>query len=326
MATNPPKRQAPKIQRSVIRWLLDSDPSIRWQVMRDLIGAPADEVAAERARVATEGAGARLLALQKADGRWGGVAWNRGWNSTMHVLMLLRDMGLDPASDQARHAVGLVRDHVTWQGWAAYDGNPFFAGEVEPCINGQVGAVGAYFGQDAECIVVDRLLAEQLPDGGWNCEAAKGSTRSSFNTTICVLEALLERERAVGVSSEVIGARLRGQEYLLERRMFRRLSTGEVINDRKGDHNWTRFAFPTWWHYDVLRGLEYLSRAGVVPDERVAEAIGLVTSKRDDAGRWPLETRHPGEMPVETDEGEGRPSRWNTLRALRVLNWYSAAS
>src|SRR2546425_10325558 len=157
MATNPPKRRrtgdAPKPNRSVIQWLLDSDPSIRWQVMRDLIGAPAEEVAAERATVATEGAGARLLALQGADGRWGGAAWNRGWNSTMHVLMLLRDLGLGPASDQARRAVGLVRDRVTWQGWAAYDGNPFFAGEVEPCINGQVGAVGAYFGQDVRGIV-----------------------------------------------------------------------------------------------------------------------------------------------------------------------------
>jgi hypothetical protein len=304
MATTSPKRQVPMPKRSVIRWLLDSDPSVRWQVMQDLIGAPADEVAAERARVATEGAGARLLALQAPDGRWGGTAWNRGWNSTMHVLMLLREMGLDPASDQARRAVGLVRDRVTWQGCGPQeaDDNPFFAGEVEPCINGQVGAVGAYFRQDVRGIV-DRLLAEQLPDGGWNCEAANGSTRSSFNTTICVLEALFEHERAVGASPKVTGARLRGQDYLLERRMFRRLSTGEVINDRKGNHNWTRFAFPTWWHYDVLRGLEYLRRAGVVPDERVGEAIDLVASKRD---------------------GDGRPSRWNTLRALRVLNWYSA--
>ena len=307
MATNPPKRQAPKPKRSVIRWLLDSDPSIRWQVMRDLIGAPADEVAAERARVATEGAGARLLALQGADGPWAGAAWNRGWNSTMHVLLLLRNMGLDPASDQARRAVGLVRDRVTWQrvgGRRDDDGNPFFAGEVEPCINGQVAAVGAYFGQDVRRIV-DRLLAEQLPDGGWNCEAANGSTRSSFNTTICVLEALLEYELAGGSSPEVTEARLRGQEYLLERRLFRRLSTGEVINDRKGDHNWTRFAFPTWWHYDVLRGLEYLRRAGVTPDERVAEAIELVASKRDGDGRWPLETRHPGDDAGRDGRGRG---------------------
>jgi hypothetical protein len=310
---------------TVVDWLLDSDPSVRWQVMRDLTDAPAEEVAAERARVATEGAGTRLLALQAADGRWGGAAWNRGWDSTMHVLSLLREMGLDPASTEARRAMGLVRDRVTWQGCGPREcnRNSFFTGEVEPCINGQVAASGAYFGQDVRGIV-DRLLGEQLADGGWNCEAA--STRSSFNTTMCVLEALLEHERAVGSSPEVTEARLRGQEYLLERRLFRRRSTGEVIErDRKGGATWTRFAFPTWWHYDVLRGLEHLRRAGVTPDERVAEAIELVASKRDEDGRWPLETRHPGRMPIETDEGEGRPSRWNTLRALRVLRWHEQA-
>jgi hypothetical protein len=246
----------------------------------------------------------------------------------MHVLILLRDLGLDPASPAARRAVGLVRERVTWQGCGPTecDGNPFFEGEVEPCINGQVGAVGAYFGQDVRGIV-DRLLDEQLPDGGWNCEAANGSTRASFNTTICVLEALFEHERASGGTAEVTEARLRGQEYLLERRLFRRRSTGEVIaRDRKGDADWTRFAFPTWWHYDVLRGLEYLRRTGVTPDERTVEAIELVASKRDRDGRWPLETRHPGVMPVEIDEGEGRPSRWNTLRALRVLRWSEPAS
>ena len=325
MATNPTKRQAPKPNRSVLQWLLDSDPSVRWQVMRDLTDAPAEEVAAERARVATEGAGARLLALQGADGSWGGAAWNRGWDSTMHVLMLLRDFGLDPASDEARRAVGLVRDHVTWQGWEAYEGNPFFVGEVEPCINGQVGAVGAYFGQDVRGII-ERLLTEQLADGGWNCEAENGSTRSSFNTTICVLEALLEYERAVGSSPEVSAARLRGEDYLLERRLFHRRSTGEVIErDRKGGGAWTSFAFPTWWHYDVLRGLEYLRSAGVRPDDRVTEAIDLVESKRDGDGRWALDTQYPGLMPVEIDEGVGRPSRWNTLRALRVLDWYYSA-
>src|ERR1700756_2102341 len=311
---------------TVIDWLLDGDPSTRWQVLRDLTGAPAGEVAAERARAATEGLGARLLALQADDGRWGGAAWNRGWDSTMHVLMLLRDLGLDPASDQARRAVGLVRDRVTWQGCGPQecDGNAFFEGEVEPCLNGQGGAVGASFGQDVRGIV-DRLLAEQLSDGGWNCDAPNGSTRSSFNTTICVLEALLEQERAGGGTRKVTEARLGGQESLLERRLFRRRSTGEVIErDRKGDGVWTRFAFPTWWHYDVLRGLEYLRRAGVAPDERVAEAIDLVASKRDDDGLWPLDTQYPGKMPVETDEGEGRPSRWITLRALRVLDWYSA--
>ena len=308
-----------------IAWLLDSDPAIAWQAMRDLTDASDAEVAARRTKVALEGAGARLLALQAADGRWGGAAWNRGWDSTMHALTLLRELGLDPASDEARRAVALVRDHVTWNGCGPEeaDHNLFFAGEVEPCINGQVAAAGAYFAQDVQGLV-DRMLGEQLPDGGWNCDAPP-SKRSSFNTTICVLEALLEHEHARGASPAVTAARRRGEEYLLERRLFRRRSTGEPIErDRKGGAAWTRFAFPTWWHYDVLRGLDYLRRAGVAPDARLAEAIDLVASKCDGDGRWPLETQYPGEMPVETDDGEGRPSRWITLRALRALNWYSA--
>ncbi len=312
---------------SVVDWLLDADPSIRWQVLRDLTGAPAHEVAAERARIATEGWGARLLAMQGADGSWAGAAWNRGWDSTMHVLWLLAHMGLDPASAEARRALGRVRDHVSWRGCGPAEcaDNPFFAGETEPCINGQVATAGAYFGQDVRGLV-GRLLGEQLPDGGWNCDAPEGSTRSSFNTTICVLEALLEVERAGGGTPEVTAARHRGQQYLLERRLFRRLSTGAAIErDRKGGALWTQLAFPAWWHYDILRGLEYLRGAGVAPDARVAEAVALVASKRAADGRWPLDVRYPGVMPVEIDEGEGRPSRWNTLRALRVLRWFEGA-
>jgi hypothetical protein len=243
----------------------------------------------------------------------------------MHALMLLRDFGLDPASEQAHRAVGLVRGRVTWKGCGPpeCDGHPFFAGEVEPCINGQVAAVGAYFGQDVRGLI-DRLLAEQLPDGGWNCEAENGSTRSSFNTTICVLEALLEFELSGSGGADVTQARLRGQNYLLARRLMRRLSTGEIISTcRKSGTTFARFAFPTWWHYDVLRGLHYLRRAGVRPDDRVVEAIDLVASKPAPDGRWPLEVRYAGETPVEIDDGEGRPSRWITLHALRVLDWCS---
>lgn len=305
-----------------LRWLLDSDPSIRWQVMRDLMQSPAHEVAAQRARVATEGWGAQLLALQDADGSWNGCAWNRGWNSTMHALWLLRLLGLEPASTEARRALDLAR-RVTWTGCGPpeCDGNPFFAGETEPCINGQVAAAGAYFGQDVTTIV-DRLLGEQLPDGGWNCEAPHRSMRSSFNTTICVLEALLEHERAFGADADVTAARRRGEEYLLERRLFRRRSTGDVIvRDRKGGSAWTDFAYPPWWHYDVLRGLDYLRAAGVAPDDRVADAIALVESKRGDDGCWPLDVCYAGAMPIELGERAGQPSRWNTLRALRVLRW-----
>jgi len=314
---------------AIINWLLDSDPSIRWQVMRDLTHEPEEVIAAERARVATEGWGAQLLALQAADGSWGGAAFNQELNSTMHVLSLLRELGLDPASEQARLAVDLVREQVHWEGWdwdgtwrgRGFVGAPFFAGEVEPCINGQVAASGAYFGQDVKRII-ERLLSEQLPDGGWNCEAPDNSTRSSFATTICVLEALLEYERATGGSLKVTDARVCGQEYLLKRSCFRRLSTSEIIErDRKGGADWRHFAFPTWWHYDILRALDYLRSAGAAPDDRAAEAIELVASKSDDDGKWALGTRHPGKMPIDFAESEGEPSRWITLRALRVLDW-----
>jgi hypothetical protein len=201
---------------------------------------------------------------------------------------------------------------------AAWHGNPLFAGEVEPCINGRVVAVGSYFGQDVQGIV-ERLLREQLADGGWNCEQERGSRRGSFHTTICVLEGLLEHERATGSSPAERAARERGQAYLLDRRLFRRRSTGEVI-----DSAWTQFSFPPGYHYDVLRGLEYLRSAGVTPDARMAEAIDLVRSKRDVDGRWSLENMHLDELEAEPGTSEGQPSRWNTLRALRVLDWYSA--
>jgi hypothetical protein len=310
--------------RHVIDWLLQSDPALRWQVLRDLVGASASEVEDERARVSTEGLGARLLGQQGADGTWAGAAWNHGWDSTMHALWLLRVLGLDPASGQARQAVDRVRERVTWRecGPPECDRNRFFEGEVEPCINGQVAAAGAYYGQDVSALI-DRLLAEQLADGGWNCEAERGSTRSSFNSTICVLEALLDWERARAGRPEVTEARRRGEEYLLERRLVRRRSTGEAItHDRKSGASFTQFAFPTWWHYDVLRGLDYLRDAGVTPDARVDDAVALIASKRDRDGRWVLDVAHDGRMPIDTDDSVGSPSRWNTLRALRVLRWH----
>ena len=308
-------------------WLLDSDPAIRWQVMRDLADSPADIVAAERARVASEGWGARLLALQGDDGQWeGGALFPAGWfdiprderpegqpwTATAYSLVALRDFGVDPDDAPVRRAVEQVRAHSRWE----HDGQPFFSGEVEPCINGMVVALGAYFGQDTDEVVA-RLVSEQLEDGGWNCEVENGSVRSSFNTTIRVLEGLLEHERATGGTAASIAARRQGEEYLLERRLHRRKSTGEVV-----DPAWLQFAFPTRWHYDVLRGLDYFRAAGQPPDPRVNEAVDLVRSKQQPDGTWLLENTHPGAVHFALEEGDGRPSRWNTLRALRVLRWY----
>jgi hypothetical protein len=317
------KRDITKPKRAVIRWLLDSDPSIRWQVVRDLTDESDEAVAAERSSVAIEGWGARLLNLQARDGNWGGGAWvYQSWASTMETLMLLRELGLDPASKQARNAIGLVRDKSTWGPY--HHDSPFFEGEVEPCINGRVLACGAYFGEASDRLV-DRLLREQLEDGGWNCDAPP-SKRSSFNSTICVLEGLLEYEKAKGGPSTVRGARLRGQEYLLERRLFRSLSTGKIIDRDRKDlrSSWTRFSFPTRWHYDVLWGLDYLRKAGVQSDERTDEAVDLVSRRRHQNGRWPLAEPHEGKVHFDMEGGRGTASRWNTLRALRVLSWYSA--
>ncbi|MCU1551529.1 MAG: hypothetical protein JWR36_2089 [Glaciihabitans sp.] len=291
--------------------------------MQDLVGEPADVVAKERSRVATEGWGARLLALQDADGQWDGgtyiPSWAMesaefipAWTSTTYTLMLLRELGLDPASEQARRAIALVRDNSKWE----QGGQDYFSGEVEPCINGMAVALGSYFGEDVQGIV-DKLLGGQLSDGGWNCWAEYGATVSSFHSTLTVLEGLLAHERGTGGSAEATAARLRGQEYLLERRLLRRLSTGEVI-----DPNWTLFSYPTRWHYDVLRALDYFRSVGDAPDDRVAEAIDVVVQRRGDDGRWRLQNTYPGAVHFDMEEGDDNPSRWNTLRAMRVLDWY----
>jgi hypothetical protein len=312
---------------SVLDWLLDSDPALRWQVLRDLADAPAELVAAERAQVATEGWGARLLALQDEDGRWAGGALfparraNSGngeqtegqpWTATAYSLVNLHDFGVDPGGDKVRRAVAAVREHCRWE----HAGQPFFTGEVEPCINGMTVVLGVYFDQRVDGVVA-RLLDEQLEDGGWNCEVENGSIRSSFHTTIRVLEGLLAHERATGGSAQSIAARRRGEEYLLERKLFRRKSTGAVV-----DPAWLEFSFPTRWHYDVLRALEYFRATGDPPDRRVDEAIDLLRSKLQSDGTWLLENTHPGAVHFTLEDGDGRPSRWNTLRALRVLRWY----
>ncbi|HUG08509.1 MAG TPA: hypothetical protein VMP13_06405 [Acidimicrobiia bacterium] len=307
---------------TVMEWLPDSDPAIRWQVMRDLTGEPSDVVSSERARVAAEGWGAQLLALQDTDGRWDGGTYRPGWvdeskpffdawTATHFSLQTLRDLGLDPDSPEARHAISLVSDNVRWD----VNGALYFDGETEPCINGIALAIGAYFGESVDRIV-DRLLSDQLDDGGWNCWAEYGAEVSSFHTTICVLEGLWAWQRAGGSSEAVVAARSSGDEYLLERGLFRARSTKQIIDPR-----FTMFSFPTRWYYDVLRGLDYLRSTGAALDQRCDEAIDLVVGKRDGAGRWPLENTHQGPTHFEMEGPDGFPSRWNTLRALRVLDW-----
>jgi hypothetical protein len=317
----------------VIDWLLDSDPAIRWQVMRDLLDAPEREWRAERARVETEGWGAELLSHEDADGQWAGGAFlprdfdprqweeeGQPWTATAFALSQLRELGLDPASERAQGAVALIGANSRWD----HDGQPYWEGEVEECINGRTVADGAYFGVDVGPIVA-RLLGERLDEGGWNCERANGSVRSSFHTTINVLEGLLEYERATGGTDEIRSARAAGEEFLLERRLFRRLSTGEPADER-----FLLFLHPNRWRYDVLRALEHFRAAakltGAAPDPRLREAIDHVRARRSADGTWPLDWTLRGRAWLDLDDGPGNPSRWVTLRALRVLRWWNAAA
>lgn len=295
---------------SLQSWLLDSDPAIRWQVLRDLTDARSEAITAERSRIAHEGWGAKLLSMQSRRGYWGG-RHDEGWMTTVDALKLLRDFGADPEDRKLRGAVARVRENITWK---PLGDRPFFDGETEPCINGRILAVGAYFGQDTRRLT-ERLLSDQLKDGGWNCDAPR-SKCSSFHSTICVLEGLLEVERSGKAPPEVRKARLRGQSYLLKRRMIRSLRTGEII-----DRRWVRFGFPTVWNYDVLRGLDYLRDANVRPDERVDEAVRIVEQRRHQNGRWPLNQQYLDRIGFPMELGVGRRSHWNTLRALRVLDW-----
>ncbi|NND75939.1 MAG: hypothetical protein HKN44_13115 [Ilumatobacter sp.] len=309
----------------VIDWLLDGDPAIRWQVMRDLLDVPAGEVIAERAKVEHEGWGARLLAAEDPDGLWAGGACfpasyrggepGQPWTATMHTLQTLQILGLEPGSESAQRAVALVAEHGRWE----HDGQRYFDGEVEPCINGRTVDTGAHFGVDVAPIV-ERLLGERLDDGGWNCDAENGSVRTSFDTTINVLDGLLEFERATGATNRVRAARRSGEEYLLERRLFRRKSTGEIVEPR-----YLEFGFPHYWRYDILRALDYFRRAGAEPDPRMEEAIDVLRSKRQPDGRWLLDAIHPGRVHFDIEPDVGAPSRWNTLRALRVLDWWDEA-
>lgn len=299
----------------IIDWLLGGDPAIRWQVTRDLTEATSTEVEAERARVAHEGWGKRLLDLQPDDGQWGGGVYSPKWISTTYTLLLIRHLGIDPHDPRMRGAIELVRDRITMGG----RDRPFFEYATEVCVTGMVLALGSYFLEDARGMSQPEFLLErQRDDGGWNCRVS--SDRSSFHTTISVLEGLLEYEHTTGGNADLAEARSRAHEYLLRRRLMYSLSTDELINKR-----WLLMSFPPRWHYDVIRGLDYLREAGVAPDERWEEAISVIRSKRKD-GRWPLQNRHAGKEHFQMEEGSGKPSRWNTLRALRVFQWHDAHS
>lgn len=310
----------------VMQWLLDGDPSIRWQTLRDLVGAAQPIVERERRKIAREGWGARLLAKQSSDGRWAGGKspdvglYSPKWTSTTYTMLTLRDFGLLHNSRQARKACGLLLDrglqpdgginYGTWAKWIR---------RGETCVTGMVLSILSYFRyQDNRLDIITRhLLDQQLPDGGWNCRRPAGATHSSVHTTISVLEGLRHYELCGGRDiRKVRRAQRRGREFLLAHRLFRSHRTGQIIKSE-----FTRFSFPPRWHYDILRALDYFQAVDASRDSRLTEAIDIVRSHRQRDGRWLLEHSYRGKTYFDL-EGVGTPSRWNTLRALRVLRWW----
>lgn len=306
-------------------WLRDADPALCWQVQRDLDGAPPAVWRATRARTAREGIGARLLALQDPDGRWAGGAFfpagpvtgpGQPWTATTWSLNSLREWGVDPEILRARRTVEKLDATCRWE----YDDLPYWGGEVDCCINAWTLLNGLWLGADVDGIA-GWFVRHRLPDGGWNCEWVHGARRSSFHSTLNALTGLLGYERATGGTAATRAARAAGEGYLLVRGLLRRRSTGERVGP------WVdRFAYPFRWRYDALRATDYFRRAslhdGSAPDPRLAEAVGLVRDARGPDGRWVQGERDPGRVWFEVDVPAGEPSRWLTLSAVRVLDWW----
>ncbi len=315
-------------------WLLDSDPALRWRVERDLIGEPREVWGETRARIATEGFGARLLALQDPDGQWAGGAYfpkdfdfhgpeavagaGQPWTATTWTLNALRDWGLDAAA--LAGTADLLAANSRWE----YDNLPYWGGEVDCCINAFTLANGAWLGADVSGLA-RWFLDHRLVDGGWNCEWVEGSTRSSFHSTLNSLKGLLYYESATGDDDALRAARHAGEEYLLRRRLMHTLSTGDLVGP------WvTQFAFPFRWLYSVLNATDYFRAAalhdGTAPDPRLADAIAVVRSARRADGTWLQERRHPGRAWFEVDVPVGESSKWLTLSGTRVLAWWDDAT
>jgi hypothetical protein len=306
---------------SVVDWLMAGDPAIRWQMLRDLAGSAPRVWHGEQRSVAESGWGARLLSLQDADGRWAAGLYNPKWTSTTYTMQLLRCFGLPPRHPQARRACEVLLETGFWRDRGInYFPKRYPASET--CISSMVLAILCWFRLDDPRVdlLAGHVAAQQMRDGGWNCRAMPGyggATHGSFHTTISALEALLEYERFRPAQAEAArAAQERGREFLLRHRMFRSHRTGAVAAA-----GITRFSFPPRWHYDVLRGLDYFRDSGAERDPRLADAIALVNARRRPDGRWLLQNPWPGRVFFELED-KGAPSRWNTLRALRVLRWW----
>ncbi len=304
------------MKQEIINWLLEQDPSIKWQVMRDLLKAPSAEYLPVRDEVANSGWGKKLLDLQDISGRWGGGIYSPKWISTTYTMLLLKRLGLNPEHEQPKKSISLLIEKGRYKD----GGINYFASldHSETCVTGMILGLASYFRFSSDYIpeMTKFLLNQQMPDGGWNCQSFRGAAHSSMHTTISVLEGLLElRSFLPEFRNEAENAAAKAHEFLLQHRLFKSDKTGKVIKDQ-----FTRLSFPPRWRYDILRALDYFRIAGAAPDERMEEATDLIR-KKEKNGRWPLQAKHPGRTFFEMEE-PGKPSAWNTLRALRILGWY----
>jgi hypothetical protein len=304
------------VSEAIARWLLEGDAAIRWQAKRDLLGAPPGDVDAERALVATTGWGRRLLERQDPGGTWAGGLYNPKWTSTTYTLLLLRHYGLAPDHPAAKRGVERL-----WDGARYFDGGLTVAGSIqapEACITSMYVALACYFGYDDARVdgAVDWLVANRLPDGGWNCRTVRfGDGHSSFHTSISALEAMAEAARRQPARTDLAEALVTGREFFLAHRLYRSHRTGAVVSPAL-----TRLSFPPRWRYDLLRGLDHFQATGAPWDDGYGDALGELLERRRKDGTWPVQNKHPGKEWFEM-ERTGGPSRWNTLRALRVLRW-----
>jgi hypothetical protein len=299
-----------------ISWLLEGDPAIRWQALRDLLDEPQTTYERERNQVASLGWGAQLLTRQDADGNWGGGLYSPKWKSTTYTLLHLRQLGLPPGNEQALRGC----EKFYFRGLEKDGGINLFKSfrHSETCVNGMILSLLSYFRFPDERIhsVAEFLLREQMPDGGWNCERIKGATHASFHTTISVLEGLTEYGSTYPQALAAVSPALdSGREFLLQHRLYQSHRTGQPA-----DPAMTYMHFPPRWHYDFLRALDYFQTVKAQLDERMQPALELLENKRGQDGRWGLNAPWPGVVFFQM-EPAGQPSRWNTLRALRVLKW-----
>jgi hypothetical protein len=302
------------ISDEIINWLLDGDVSIQYQVHRDLLGVERPDL---QVRIAKEGWGARFLSNRKDNGHWGRGFYRPKWISSHYTLLDLKNLAISPDIAQIRQTIRMLIENEKGPDGGVNPSHHIKNSDV--CLNGMFLNYAAYFktAQESLTSIVDFILAQHMPDGGFNCHNnRKGARHSSLHSTLSVLEGISEYEKN-GYRyrlDELKHAEQKSREFIMQHRLFKSDKTGEIIK-----RAFLYLAYPCRWKYDILRALEYFQSAGVPYDKRMKDAIDIIFKKRRKDGTWPLQAKHPGHVHFDM-ETAGKSSRWNTLRALRSLN------